>query len=50
MQIASITDTTPTGGLFMARTSVMSFLFNDFKLDSAAINAGKASSNKKFKK
>jgi hypothetical protein len=33
---ASMTILTPSGGLFMAFTSVTSFLFNDFKLCKAA--------------
>lgn len=43
IQMASMTRSTPTGGLFIAFTSVMSFLFRAFKLFSAAINIGRAS-------
>jgi len=40
MHIASITKSTPTGGLFNAFTSAISFLFNAFKLSSAAWSSG----------
>lgn len=40
----SITSITPGGGLFSAFTSVISFLFRDFKLAAAAFNAGLATS------
>lgn len=43
IQMASMTRSTPSGGLFIAFTSVMSFLFRAFKLFSAAINIGRAS-------
>lgn len=42
MQTASITKSTPTGGLFIVFTSVMSVLFKAFRLFSAAINMGRA--------